>query len=95
MQENHNAKIEKYLFYLMLIFSCLAYVGYYIYARRNGITILISYSRSSQAMMQASSLFIMVFRFGKDLFAALLLLVELFSMNKSYRAKLVLFGIFF
>lgn len=88
MQETGNAKIEKFLFYLMLIFSCLAYTGYYMYARRNGITLLISYSRSSQSMMQASSLLIMIFRFGKDLCAAVLLMVEMLSMNKSHRARI-------
>lgn len=88
MQETGNARIEKYLFYLMLVFSCLAYTGYYLYARRNGISLLISYSRSSQTMMQASSLVILIFRFGKDVCAAALLLVEMLSMNKSNRAKI-------
>ena len=87
MHEKGNTNIEKYLFYLMLIFSCLAYVGYFVYAKRNGITISVSYSRSNSSMMQANNLFVMIFRFGKDVFAALLLLTEMLSMNRSYRAK--------
>ena len=90
MLEKGNAKIEKYLFYLTLIFSCLAYTGYYLYARRNGIALLISYGRSNKVMMQARSPLIMFFRFGKDLCASLLLFVEIFSMNRSYRVKIFL-----
>ena len=77
MLEKGNAKIEKYLFYLTLIFSCLAYTGYYLYARRNGIALLISYGRSNKVMMQARSPLIMFFRFGKDLCASLLLFPNL------------------
>lgn len=87
MNDKGNAKIEKYLLFLMLVFSCIAYVGYYVYAKKNGITVLISYSRSNKTMMQAVSPFIMVFRFGKDVCATLLLLVEMLSMNRSSRAK--------
>ena len=90
MYEKGYAKIEKRLFYLMLIFSCLAYIGYYIYAKRSGINLLISYSRSDQAMMQVTNLFVLFFRFGKDVCAALLLSTEMLSMNRSYRAKIFL-----
>lgn len=87
MHEKGNANIEKYLFYFMLVFSCLAYVGYFVYAKRNGINLSVSYSRSNSSMMQASNLFIMFFRFGKDICAALLFLIEMLSMNRTYRAK--------
>ena len=88
MRETGNSRIEKALFYLMLVFSCLAYAGYYIYARRNGVILRVSYSRSSEIMMKQKGLIVYFFRFGKDACAALLLLVEMFSMNRTARAKI-------
>ena len=83
----NSKKIEIILFYLMLIFSCIAYVGYYIYSKQNGIPLLISYSRSSQQMMEASNMASVVVRFVKDGSAVLLLIVEALSMNRTYRAN--------
>ena len=94
MQETGNAKIEKALFYLVLIFSCLAYIGYYFYARRNGVPLLISYSRSNQAMMEYNPPFVMFFRFGKDVCVALLLFVEMFTMNRTVRVKIFIAMLF-
>lgn len=85
-----NARIEKLLFYLVLIFSCLAYIGYYFYAERNGVSLLISYSRSNDRMMKTRDFLTLGFRFGKDVCVSLLLLVEMISMNRTPRAKVFL-----
>lgn len=89
MQETQLARFEKILLYFMLIFSCLAYLGYFIYAKQHGIPLLISYSRSSRAMMSSGGLLTLLFRFGKEVCAVLLFIVEMVTMNRTTRAKII------
>ena len=85
--KSNNKRIENILFYFMLCFSCIAYVGYYIFANQYGVSLMISYSRSSQQMMATHNLLILIARFGKDVVAVLLFLVETLSMNRTRRAN--------
>lgn len=88
MLKIEKSEIEKKMFYLMLFFSSISYLGYYIYAKNHGVLLLVSYTRSGEAMMQMSNLLFLIIRFGKDICAVVLLLLEILFMNKSHRANI-------
>lgn len=83
-------KLEKYLFWLMLIFACVSYAGYFFMSVRNRTWIMVSYARSNPLLMQSGGIFTLLIRFAKDVCAGLLIITELFSTSNTKRVTILL-----
>ena len=89
MSNNKKFKIDCLLFYLTLVFSCLAFVGCYIYAKRSGLRLMISYDHSKATVQTPIAL---LFRFGKDFFVLVLFLYEILMQNNTSKIKILIWS---